>query len=442
MKGIYIKYEVVMGMKKLTKISILIWILLLMVPNHLFAANRLPKTSGTINSIIPAIAGNDINAEPVDTATPPQNDAASESRVSTDNANQDGESLQQNNAVPPVDGIAVTAQKPAGESAKRNKPGNEGKGNESSTATKLFTPTFQQPDSKSTDRRTNKLQLENILLYIGSWWSANPSNLQIWYIFCLIGFILYLCKLRQFRQPLLFLSLMILGFYLGSSLDPIAAVFNIIPKTGFTFDAALFILGIAVFLSFFLGRFYCGWLCPLGAIQELIHPGIKIRMPDAPDAVLKYLKYLILVIFLYLAWRSGDNLWSQYEPLKAFVHFKGSALALFLLVVFLALSVLIERPFCRYICPLGAILSLTSRLAVFRMRADAGVCMVCGKCSGGDCPMNAIETFNAITDVPKINNAECIYCLRCQKFCQRSALRVSIRKIDKMSSSGNTGSEY
>jgi len=304
----------------------------------------------------------------------------------------------------------------------------------------LLQKTLPQRSTLAQTPTKNKLKFENILLYISTWWFSNPLRLQIWYLFCFIALGMYLVKLRQFRRPLLFLSIIILGFYLGNSLDPIAAIFGLVPSSNFTFDAAFYILGIAVLLSLFLGRFYCGWICPLGAVQEFIHPGTVtgsgsgagIRMPVAFDALLKYLKYLILLIFLYLAWRTGGKLWDSYEPLNALVHFNGSGLTLFILVVMLAISTVIERPFCRYICPLGAVLALTSRLALFRMRPDAGVCMVCGKCSGGNCPMDAIEVDNKVTDLPEIQSTECIYCLRCQKICQRSALRITAHRINKV----------
>ncbi|HBF37411.1 MAG TPA: hypothetical protein DDW50_08840, partial [Firmicutes bacterium] len=198
-------------------------------------------------------------------------------------------------------------------------------------------PKKAQPASGKTssfveESNHNKSRIENILLFIGSWWVANPLNLQIWYIFCFVGLLFYLLKLKHFRQPLLFLSIIILGFYLGSSLDPISAIFNLIPNTKFTFDGAMIILGIMALLSMVLGRFYCGWICPLGAIQELIYPKTKIKMSLAPDSVLKYLKYLILVVFLYVAWRTGDNVWEHYGPLKVLVHFDGSELAFFFLV--------------------------------------------------------------------------------------------------------------
>ncbi len=277
------------------------------------------------------------------------------------------------------------------------------------------------------------LKIENILLFIGNWWVSNPLNLQVWYIFSFIGLVFYLLRMKNFRRPLLFLSIIILGFYLGNSLDPISAVFNIIPKTRFTFNGSLIILGIMVVLSVFLGRFYCGWICPLGAIQELVYPKIKMKMPSAPDSVLKYLKYIVLVVLLYVFWRTGNNLWDHFGPLKTLVRFNGTELAMFFLVLTLVLSIVIERPLCRYVCPLGAIFALTSRMAILKIRADAGTCMVCGKCTGGDCPMNGIEATNTITDLPKVNQSECIYCLQCQDLCQREALHVSIRRIDKVS---------
>jgi ferredoxin-type protein NapH len=411
-------------MKRLTIIGALTWILLLLLPMNLSAVNH-RQSSVDFKRAISAVT-DDYGDHTAPMAN--QADTASGPRAETDVVNQNAKPTMENDtqkAKLPEGGVVKSVPKPVAETADSNEPVKEISENAQTSVEKSNPATSPKQVSGKSD-----LKLENILLYISSWWLGNPLNLQIWYLFCLAGLVLIILRLREFRRPLLFLSIIILGFYLGSSLDPIAAVFNLVPKTGFTFEIAFFILGIAVFLSLFLGRFYCGWLCPLGAVQELIHPETKIRIPAAPDAVLKYLKYIILLSFLYLSWRTGENLWSRYEPLGVLVHFNGSAFAVFILIVTLSVSVLIERPFCRYICPLGAILALTSRLAIFRMRADAGVCMVCGKCSGGDCAMNAIEADNAITDLPKINSTECIYCLRCQKLCQRSALHVSIRRID------------
>jgi ferredoxin-type protein NapH len=412
-------------MKKLIQIGTLVCMLLLIAPIDSSAGEALSVLPDSVQRAIPALSDNLLGNQ-VPLAA--QSDTTSKSNQSnvvyheTESAKQSdaptGNMAASDGIVQATSKSSVGASRNIGVAKSTRNPG---------------LSTHNKP-SPAKELSGNRLQIENILLYISAWWLANPLNLQIWYAFSLIGFMVYLFKLKDFRQPLLFLSIIILGFYLGSSLDPISGIFNIIPKTGFTFDVSLIIMAIAVFLSLFLGRFYCGWICPLGAVQELIHPQTKIRMPAAPDSVLKYLKYLILLIFLYLAWRTGDNLWSHYEPLKVLVHFNGSALAVFLLIVTLAVSVLIERPFCRYICPLGAIFALTSRLALFKMRADAGTCMVCGKCTDGDCPMNAIQAVNTITDLPKIDDAECINCLQCQNFCQRAALRVSARRIDRVSS--------
>jgi Fe-S-cluster-containing hydrogenase component 2 len=421
-------------MKRMTKIGLLVWVLLLTIPINIAAANQRLTFANFSGRVQPAITNNLGNhVVPLETG----GDATSNSDSKTDNNNNTVSANQndtQKSNSPATDDNNKPVTKQATETTKGVEPVKSSKETKESTTVPVGKSAAEGPVQSATPEMSqNKLQLENILLSISSWWLANPLNLQIWYLFCLIGLALYIFKLRQFRRPVLFLSIIILGFYLESSIDPIGAIFNIVPKSGFTFDVALFILGIAIFISLFLGRFYCGWICPLGAVQELIHPGTKAQMPSAMDALLKYLKYLVLLSFLYLAWRTGNNLWSDYEPLKVLIHFKGTGLALLVLIVTLIVSVLIERPFCRYVCPMGAILALSSRLALFKMRTDAVACMVCGKCTSGDCSMNAIESHNTITDLPEINSSECIYCLRCQKICQRSALRISAQRIDKMS---------
>lgn len=414
-------------MKKILSVGIVTCLVLWMNPIHILAMDRgtvFEHSGQNKNSISSQSLSNRILlADQAITTSKPKN-ASDGVSLPADSSKQAGPT---NNEATAVDGTSKIVTEPVAEKSSAPLKTESRKNSQSVKGNS------QASLHREVPANNKSLKIENILLYIGNWWISNPLNLQIWYIFSFIGLILYLFKLKHFRRPLLFLSIIILGFYLGNSLDPISAIFNLIPKTKFTLDGALIILGIMIVFSFFIGRFYCGWICPLGAIQEFIYPKTKIKMSAAPDSVLKYIKYIILLVLLYIAWRYGNNLWDQYGPLNVLVHFNGTELAMFFLLLAMFVSLLVERPICRYICPLGAIFALTARLAISKMRADAGTCMVCGKCTSGDCPMNGIEATNTITDLPKINSSECIYCLRCQDFCQREALHVSIRRIDKVS---------
>lgn len=260
-------------------------------------------------------------------------------------------------------------------------------------------------------------------------WGDIPFYAGFWALIFLLAVMFYLLKWKHLRQPLLFISTIFFGFFLGGVPNPVNGIFEVLINHQVLLNIVLILL--PVLISIIWGRFYCGWICPLGAIQEFLNPAPEGRsLPQPLDRILKYLKYVVLIIFGYLSWHSTHNLWQQFDPAFTLFGFSGSMTAIIILAVFFIVSILVSRPFCRYFCPLGAILAITSKLALFRMRADAKKCMVCGKCRLGECPMDAISAFNPEIDLPSIDNSECIKCSYCQKYCRKSALRVTGFKID------------
>lgn len=278
-----------------------------------------------------------------------------------------------------------------------------------------------------------EMNIRTLWPLVCSWWNQTTLHLRLWYILSVFGLLFYILRWNRLRQPFLFLSLILLGFYLSGPPDPINAVTGLfIPKTA-QWWTGLILVAVPVVISLLWGRVFCGWICPLGAVQEFMNMDSSKRpFPTQMDRPLKYLKYLLLIALGYLAWRTGYNYWADFEPSRSLFTFHGSLIALIILGGFLLVSIFISRPFCRYLCPLGAILAITSRIAPFKMRADADRCMVCNKCIQGVCPMDAISAFNPEIDLPSISSAECITCGRCQKVCSKSALRITGFRIDRI----------
>lgn len=260
-------------------------------------------------------------------------------------------------------------------------------------------------------------------------WTNIPFYVGFWVLIFGLAIIFYCFKWKHLRQPLLFLSAIFFGFFLSGVPNPINGIFEVLANHQILLNIVLILLPVGV--SVIWGRFYCGWICPLGAVQEFLNPAPEGRsIPQPLDRVLKYLKYIVLIVFGYLTWHSASNLWQNYDLTRTLFTFSGSLAAIIILALILVISIWVSRPFCKYLCPLGAILAITSRLAPFKMRADAKKCMVCGKCRAGECPMDAVSAFNPEIDLPSIDNSECIKCSHCQKNCRKSALRVTGFRID------------
>ena len=178
----------------------------------------------------------------------------------------------------------------------------------------------------------------------------------------------------------------------------------------------LFFLPIIFTLAF--GRIYCGFVCPYGAYQEFLSliTKKKIEIPEKLDKEMRYLKYLLLIVLLISAAYLSDVVGREYDPFKYLFRSEGTTLTIGLLVCLTIASVFIYRPWCKYICPLGAIYTLLSRVSWFRIEYVNEKCVECALCDRA-CQMQAIECG-------KVNSYECIRCGDCIKACKRKVLGV------------------
>ncbi len=185
------------------------------------------------------------------------------------------------------------------------------------------------------------------------------------------------------------------------------------------------LLGAIVALGIVLSRFFCGWLCAFGALQGVFGwLGRKIFrkrfvVPPKADKILRLAKYPLLAAIIYFTWRAGELVIRPYDPLAAYGHLAAGlgavwaefAVGLVMLVATLVLSMLYERAFCKYLCPLGAVNAILSRVPIFRIKREASTCISCSNCDHA-CPMN-IE----VSKVEKIGSMECIACMECVTAC-------------------------
>ena len=186
-------------------------------------------------------------------------------------------------------------------------------------------------------------------------------------------------------------------------------------------DPLLIVLMSYVIVTFFVwGRgVFCGWLCPFGALQELIANIGKffkikqIKIPEKYNKASLNIKYIILLTLFVTCFIAPSflNLGSEIEPFKTAISMKFNREWYYVIyaVLLLAIGLFIERFFCRFICPLGAFMAIGGKLRIFnsflKRRNECG--SPCKLCSN-ECPIDAIEKNG------KINMNECFYCLDCQ----------------------------
>ncbi len=222
---------------------------------------------------------------------------------------------------------------------------------------------------------------------------------------------------------------------------PLGALQNAFASSGKS--APHYMLGILLLYCITFGRWICGWLCPFGFVQDLLH---KIKTPKLKKGritkVLSYFKYVLLVLFVVvfpLLYVIRDL------PLPAFCKYIcpagtfGGAIGLLinpenadkfgmlgplftwkfiLMVSFLVGCVFIYRLFCRFFCPLGALYGIFNKIAIFGIKLDKKSCIDCGKCIA-TCKM----------DISTVGDHECINCGDCVSVCPTGAISWRGSKI-------------
>ena len=198
-----------------------------------------------------------------------------------------------------------------------------------------------------------------------------------------------------------------------------------------------YVLGMLLLFGVGLGRLVCGFLCPFGLLQDLLAkvPLPKVKVPRWLDRPLRYLKYAVLALLVVLALTRMEPAFCKYLcpaglleaglPLTSlnpsFAALRGPLfyvkLGILILIVLLALFV--YRPFCRYLCPLGAFYGLFNGVGFYRMQVAEEKCVRCGKCVNV-CPMD-------VDVVRHPNSPECIRCGRCIDSCPAQAISGRFR---------------
>lgn len=177
--------------------------------------------------------------------------------------------------------------------------------------------------------------------------------------------------------------------------------------------------------ALFFGRSFCGNICPFGTLQELVGKLMpyKITLPKRVDAVMRYLKYGVLALITVMAWATATLWFAPYDPYTAFAHIWSGAellnengIGFIILIGVIIGSLFIERFWCRYLCPAGAVYGLLAKVGITKIKRTA--CVSCQKCNIV-CPMG-IDVASSDT----VNALECIQCGKCTDACPTKTERV------------------
>ena len=185
-----------------------------------------------------------------------------------------------------------------------------------------------------------------------------------------------------------------------------------------------------------MGRFFCGYLCAFGTMGDFfwyLGTKLKLKRPKIGsrfDRLLKKLKYVLLVFIVLVIWTLGvavldgtGNPWTVFGMLTKFQGWTDAdtifSVGMALLLLIIAGSLYIERFFCRYLCPLGAVFAIVSKTRLFKIRKPRAKCGPCRACTK-HCTMG-IPLYR--TNVVK--SAECIDCMSCVEICPRDNVRAN-----------------
>ena len=222
------------------------------------------------------------------------------------------------------------------------------------------------------------------------------SYIDIAILVLLMSFVAWAVIKKQIRWPVMLtsvISIAYFGFFRHGCVCSIGAVQNValgLASDSYTiplFVLLLFILPI-IFTLFF-GRVFCAGVCPIGALQEVVN--IKnYKLSKVVTSVLGIFPWIYLGFAVLFAVTNNGFIICRYDPFVGIFRLGGELPLLLFGIVLLIFSVFTGRPFCRFICPYGAILSLFSRVSFWRVKITKKECINCQLCHHA-CPVDAIR---------------------------------------------------
>ena len=227
-------------------------------------------------------------------------------------------------------------------------------------------------------------------------------NEQIWIwidialLTLLMGFVAWAIIKRGVRWPVIVVSLFSVayfGFFRKGCVCSIGSVQNVAlalvdPTYAISFTALLFFI-LPILFTLFFGRVFCAGVCPFGALQEIVN--IKnYRLSKSVTTVLGLVPWIYLTFAILFAVTNSAFIICRFDPFVGIFRFGGRFVLIIFGAVLLIASIFTGRPFCRFICPFGALLSLFARVSIFRVELTKKQCIKCELCHNA-CPVDSIK---------------------------------------------------
>ena len=256
---------------------------------------------------------------------------------------------------------------------------------------------------------------------------VNKSNkrllvvvLSLFLATALAGILVKYPKLRNLRYLFLLASLAVVGFGFGGSCPCMLKSFDntLLFITGNEVKWASLVLFIGLIpLTYVFGRVWCGWICHFGALQEFIHKNSKWNFWKTPKAQKVLFGVQIGVFAIWVLWLliAQTSYICKYDPFVKIFNLNINGIVNYIIVGFLiVLSLFVNRPFCRAICPIGFVLGWVARIPYARRLHIKDFCIGCSKCKTR-CDKGAIVGEKSIKH--RVDANACIFCGECMSEC-------------------------
>ncbi|HSQ41131.1 MAG TPA: 4Fe-4S binding protein [Fibrobacteraceae bacterium] len=253
--------------------------------------------------------------------------------------------------------------------------------------------------------------------------------LGLFLLIAIIGFFIKFPPFQKIRGLFLVASIVYFGFYRGACPCMISSFQNLFLYLMGAEVASVSLLWFLILIpaTYLFGKIWCGWLCHLGALQEVLHHSTKFQFLESEHAqkVLRILQNTSLVVLVAQLLITRTNIFYHYDPFKiAYNLHSTTVLGYVLLVLLLVSSVFLYRPFCRGFCPVGLILGWVGRLPGARRLIKGDECVNCLNCSK-ECQSHALEHHGKTTT---FSQERCILCGECLDCCRKNALHLERKR--------------